>query len=126
MTFHIPAQQAAFKFTLSDGLPLATVEKWGNGYWVTVCPLCGYIHNLPANVRVDAISSMATHGTPWKPNCAIAKQCHRKHYHGWIDKHPRATEFDSIRLILRNRQPIPLDTPAQPVKQPYIAAGKAA
>lgn len=120
MTFHIKAEQAAFKFTLVDGLPVATVERWGNGFWIVCCPLCGYIHNLPANVRVDAI------GKPFTPNCVIAKTVHRKQYHKWIDMYPQSAQFDAVTAILRPPRIIPLDTPAQPVKQPLIAAGKAA
>lgn len=122
MTFRIPAEIDKFTWREVGGHPAATVEKWGHGYWIVCCPLCGYIHNISAAVKVG------TTGAVYKPNCAIAKTVHRHMYHAWQDAHPRAAQFDAVTLILRNRQPIPLNSPsAAPEREiALIPAAKAA
>lgn len=122
MTFHIKAEQQKFTWRESGGHPIAEVEKWGNGYWIVCCSLCGGIHNLNAAVKVGTIGSV------YKPNCAIAKTVHRHMYHAWQDAHPAARNFETVTLILRQPRIIPLDSPAIPVgiDTPTLPAIKAA
>lgn len=122
MTFHIKAEQAKFTWREVGGHPVSEVEKWGNGYWIVCCSLCGGIHNLNAAVKVG------TTGAVYKPNCAIAKTVHRKRYHAWQDAHPRAAQFDAVTLILRPQRVIPLDNPSTAPEREIalIPAAKAA
>lgn len=124
MTFHIKAEMEKFTWTLVDQAPVAAVEKWGNGYWIVCCPLCGYLHNISAAVKLDG-----TTGTTYKPNCAIAQKVHRHAYHQWLEQYPQAATCDSVKLILRPPRVIPLYEPLLPVKREIAvlpAAGKAA
>lgn len=98
MPFKIPALQNTFKIELEAGLPLASVERWGNIPYALCCPLCGCLHELPKN---------AQNGQEYTPICTI-KGTHPHVYAAWLKSHPGAGEHTAIRLHIRGGQVIPL------------------
>lgn len=93
MTYKIDAERFSFVYRVSSaGLPVAEVERWGTGYWLICCPLCGMLHNLPANVFPAEV---------FEPRCQLPRT-HPGSYSTWIAKFPAVAGQRTVALIYRH------------------------
>jgi hypothetical protein len=83
------------RFTLEmdaeRGQPLASVERFGDGVWVTCCPLCGCIHDVTGSGLPQAIT----------PDCISAPGIYRKIRAEWLKLHPEAADYHTIYVTYR-------------------------
>ena len=109
MPFKIVEEQKAFTFTLVNGLPVATVERWGKGLWVLCCPLCGCIHDCSAQQKQIA------DGGAYEPVCLL-KRTHPAAYRRWVSRFPESAQYTRIRLKLPGGMIVPLGDDIAPGK----------
>jgi len=104
MPFKMPDLQAKYTLTLSAAeLPVGYCERVGCGLWLTVCPLCGMVEIIPANLY---------HADEYAPPCKV-KQTNPAAYRRWLALHPQAADFRRVTLRLQTPNIIPLaDAPA--------------
>lgn len=99
MPFKVPDAQQRFRFTLSPAeLPVGKVERWGNGLWLIVCPLCGCLHD---------VTRLGDRATEYEPAC-IVRQTHPQVYRRWLVLHPLAADYTRVTLRMQTPNIIPL------------------
>jgi hypothetical protein len=111
MPFKIVEKQKRFTFTVNGaGLPVAHVERWGAGVWLTCCPLCGMVHEVLKG---------QTSGE-FDPKC-IVRTTHPHVFAAWQKAHPEAARYTRVLLELKPLQM----TEGNPCGiAPYVAPAK--